>query len=120
MKTSKHMNLKTFFDPSQNHLLHKISLNLSSLSTLCTIIIIAYYKTIFYWFWSVCLAELRRSPPASIEELKHTVTEFANSLTPEEIKKAVGDIIPRAEACIMSNGGAFEYRLKKHKRGVEE
>ena len=45
MKTSKHMNLKTFFDPSQNHLLHKISLNLSSLSTLCTIIIIAYYKT---------------------------------------------------------------------------
>lgn len=73
-----------------------------------------------YWFWSVCLAELRRSPPASIEELKQTVTEFANSLTPEEIKKAVGDIIPRAEACIMSNGGAFEYRLKKHKRGVEE
>ena len=52
MKTSKHMNLKTFFDPSQNHLLHKISLNLSSLSTLCTIIIIAYYKIIFYY--TVC------------------------------------------------------------------
>ena len=55
-----------------------------------------------------------------MEELKETVNEFAASLTPEEIKKAVGDIIPRAEACLLSNGGAFEYRLKKHKRDVEE
>ena len=62
-----------------------------------------------YWFWGICLAELRRSPPSSMEELKETINEFAASLTPEDIRKAVGDIIPRAEACMLSNGEAFEY-----------
>ena len=44
-----------------------------------------------------------------MEELKDTINEFAASLTPEDIRKAVGDIIPRAEACMLSNGEAFEY-----------
>ena len=73
-----------------------------------------------YWFWGVCLAELRRSPPASPEELMETVNEFAASLSPEEIRKAVNDILPRASACIAANGGAFEYKLRKHKRDIEE
>ena len=69
-----------------------------------------------YWFWGACLQELRRSPPRSIDELKATVEAYAASLTPEEISKAVMDILPRAEACILAEGGAFEYGLKKHKR----
>ena len=69
-----------------------------------------------YWFWGACLQELRRSPPRSIDELKATVEAYAASLTPEEISKAVLDILPRAEACILAEGGAFEYRLKQHKR----
>ena len=39
---------------------------------------------------------------------------------PEEIRKAVNDILPRASACIAANGGAFEYKLRKHKRDIEE
>ena len=49
-----------------------------------------------------------------------TVNEFAASLSPEEIRKAVNDILPRASACIAANGGAFEYKLRKHKRDIEE
>ena len=73
-----------------------------------------------FWFWGICLAELRRSPPGSIEELKETVNSFAASLTPAEVKKAVCNILPRAEACIQANGASFEHKLKKKKRNVEE
>ena len=48
MKNSKHVKLKTFFDPCQTHLLYMISLNLSPLSTLCTLQTITYKKSIFY------------------------------------------------------------------------
>ena len=48
MKNSKHMKLKTFFDPCQTHLLYMISLNLSPLPTLCTLQTITYKKSIFY------------------------------------------------------------------------
>ena len=68
-----------------------------------------------YWFWGACLQELRRSPPRTIDELKATVEAYAASLTSEEISKAVHDILPRAEACILAEGGAFEHGLKKHK-----
>ena len=47
MKNSKHMKLKTFFDPCQTYLLH-ILLNLSPLSTLCTLQSITFKKIIFY------------------------------------------------------------------------
>ena len=33
-----------------------------------------------YWFWSVCLAELRRSPPSTLEELQETVGDYVDSL----------------------------------------
>lgn len=69
-----------------------------------------------FWFWSVCLAELRRNPPSSLDELKETVEVYSNTLEKEEIIKACRDILPRADACIQSGGGAFEYKLKKIKR----
>ena len=59
-----------------------------------------------YWFWSVCLSELRRSPPHSPDELMDTVNQFAYSLEGEEIKKA----------CNECKGGAFAYKLKKIRR----
>ena len=40
-----------------------------------------------FWLWGVCLAELRRSPPGSIEELKETVNAYADSLIPMKSKK---------------------------------
>ena len=69
-----------------------------------------------YWFWSVCLAELRRSCPSPMEELVETVTEYSESIEEEEIKKAVSNILKRAEMCIEAGGGAFEHRLKKSKK----
>jgi hypothetical protein len=68
-----------------------------------------------YWFWSVCLQELRRNPPNTLEELMETVNEYSDSLEKEEIMKAVGNILKRAECCIEAEGGAFEYKMKKAK-----
>ena len=42
-----------------------------------------------FWFWGICLSELRGSPPNSIEELKETINTYASCLNPEKIRKAV-------------------------------
>ena len=66
-----------------------------------------------YWFWSVCLQELRRTPPNTIEELIETVNDVTDSLEEEEVRKAVGNIMKRAESSLYDKGGAIEYKLKK-------
>ena len=73
-----------------------------------------------FWFWSVCLAELRRNPPISLEELQATVEEYSNSLDKDDIKKACRHIITRAEAFIKANGGDIEYYMKKANWSSEE
>ena len=71
-----------------------------------------------HWFWSVCLRELRRCPPTSLEALQDTVNGFADSLDREDIIKSARDIIIRTKACKEAQGGAFEYKLKKFKRSL--
>ena len=66
--------------------------------------------------WSVCLSELRRNLPTSLDELMDTVNQFAASLDEEEIRKASSNIRFRAKAYMDGEDGAFEYKLKKLKR----
>ena len=63
-----------------------------------------------YWFWSVCLAELRRSTPDTLEELHETVTEYADSVTREEVIRNARDVTVRTRSCIAARaqGGPFE------------
>ena len=69
-----------------------------------------------YWFWFVSLADLRKNPPNSLPELVNTVERYAASLNKDQITTAVNDILPRAQACIKSDGGAFEYKFKSFKK----
>ena len=55
-----------------------------------------------YWFWSVCLSELRRCPASTLEE----------------VIRAARDITVRAKVCKQAQGGPFEFMLKKYKRNV--
>ena len=73
-----------------------------------------------YWLWSVCLQEIRRVKPASLEELKEVVNDFCESLDPDEVRKAVRHIRRRAQACFEADGGHFEHNLKKKNYNVEE
>ena len=41
------------------------------------------------------------------------MNESTDSLEREEVRKAVRNIVKRAESCIEAKGGAFEYKLKK-------
>ena len=54
-----------------------------------------------YWFWSVCLSELRRSPPTSLDESMDIVNQCRQHAG-EEIKKACKNLRFRARACIES------------------
>ena len=73
-----------------------------------------------YWLWSVCLQEIRRVKPASLEELKEVVNNFCESLDPDEVRKAVRHIRRRAQACFEAEGGHFEHKLKKKNNNLEE
>ena len=55
-----------------------------------------------------------------MELLVDTVEQFAASLSPADVKKAVRDVRKRAAACLQENGGHFEHILKKYKRNIEE
>ena len=52
----------------------------------------------------------------SLPELVNIVERFAASLSKDQIITTVIDILPRAQACIVSDGGAFQYKLKSSKR----
>ena len=66
--------------------------------------------------FSACLVELRKKPPNSLPELVNTVERYAASLNEDSIITAVNDILLRAQACIESDGGAFEYKLRSFKK----
>ena len=66
-----------------------------------------------YWFWGIALAELRKHQPSCLDNLKEIVESLAESLTKEEISKAVCHTKRRAIACLESLGSRFEQNLKK-------
>ena len=71
-----------------------------------------------YWLWSVCLQEIRRVKPASLEELKEVVNNFCERLNPDEVRRAVRHIRRRAQE--ETEGGHFERKLKKKNNNNEE
>ena len=58
-----------------------------------------------YWFWSLCLSELKRFPPNTLEELKEKGEILADSLTPVLRKWA--------RVCQHINGAAVEVSMSK-------
>ena len=46
----------------------------------------------------------------------NTVGRYAASLNKDQIITAANNILLRAQACIVSDGGAFEYKLKSFKK----
>ena len=73
-----------------------------------------------YWLWGVCLQEIRRVKPATLEELKEIVDDFCESLDPEEIRRAVANVRKRAAACNECGGGHFEHLLKRARTDTAE
>ena len=62
------------------------------------------------------LVEETPNSSISLSELVNTVERYAASLNNDQIITAVNDILPRAQACIESDGGVFEYKLKSLKK----
>ena len=54
-----------------------------------------------YWFWSVCLVELKKNPPNSLPELVNTVERYAACLNKDQVSTAVNDQI-RFDASLAS------------------
>ena len=59
---------------------------------------------------------IKETKPQSIEELTVHVSEYARTISKEDVYKAVKDIYVRAGCCSEYGGGAFEPMLKSYKR----
>ena len=70
-----------------------------------------------YLFWSVCSVELKKNStklPSRASECREKIRCY--TLNIDQIITVVNDILPRAQACIESDRGAFEYKLKSFKK----
>ena len=54
------------------------------------------WPTLDYWFWNVAMAEVRRAPPATLDDLKLNVEAFSKSLDKEEVIRSVKHMRERA------------------------
>ena len=59
------------------------------------------------------MAEVRRAPPATLDDLKLTVEAFSESLDKEEVIRSVKHTRERAQVCSLLQGAAFEAKLNK-------
>ena len=73
-----------------------------------------------FWFWELALAELRRSPPSSLYELKLTAGGFVESLNQEEIRRTVRHLRSRARVYRDLEGAAFEGKMKRELQHLNE
>ena len=53
-----------------------------------------------------------------MEEHVDTVKEYSERIEEADVKKAVSNILKRAQLCVEVGGGAFEYKMKKSKSPV--
>ena len=65
------------------------------------------------------MAELRRVPPTTLEELKTTVNAFSESVDRDEVFRSVSHLRERAQVCRNLGGAAFEAKLNKLRKSLD-
>ena len=66
-----------------------------------------------YWFWSQCLAELRRNPTNNIQVLKNTINTFAETITNEQARKLCLTLQPEPDVVFRSLVGLLSINSRK-------
>ena len=66
-----------------------------------------------YWFWGHCEAEVMRTMPVTLDELKEQVETFTETLLGDVVEKSVMNINKRIRFCAEEKGAHFEHKLKK-------
>ena len=70
-------------------------------------------------FWSQAMAHVLRCQPATLEELKTVVNDFALHFDPEKAKSMARHVRYRAQLCKQQNGGHFEDLVRDKNRREE-
>ena len=66
-----------------------------------------------FWLWGDLKEKVYKPLPASIDELKQSITRHFNNLEAATISKAVKSMQKRARLLVQSEGKAFEGREKR-------
>ena len=64
-----------------------------------------------YWFWGHCEAEVIRTKPTTLDQLKQEVEAFAETLTGDVVEKSILNILKRIKYCASEKGGHFEHKM---------
>lgn len=65
-----------------------------------------------YWFWGFIKARVYHcSQPSTLAELRQRIEEAIESVTPEELKRAVDNLLVRAELVLQERGGIFSHLM---------
>lgn len=66
-----------------------------------------------YFLWGHMKSLVYRIPPANMEQLRHSIAESAHSITQEQLRRSVHDMITRLNLVIDQNGGHIEHLLNR-------
>ena len=72
-----------------------------------------------FWFWVVVVEEVRKRRPSTLTKLNAVVEAFAESVDPEEVKRAARSTWNHARACRAVAGASFQGSLQKILKGLE-
>ena len=64
-----------------------------------------------FCFWGMAMKEVWEKKPQTIPELMSVVENFFENLSPDLVRKCVGNIRKRAQFCVKNKGGHFENQL---------
>lgn len=64
-----------------------------------------------YWLWGMLKSKIYKQKPTSIEELKRVIRKAVSEISPDELKKAVQNIVPRLHALLHHKGEHFEHLM---------
>ena len=64
-----------------------------------------------YWFWGHCEAEVLRTKPTTLDELKEEVEAFCETVSGDVVEKSIMNIVKRIKYCAAEKGGHFEHKL---------
>ena len=64
-----------------------------------------------FWFWGHCEAEVLRTQPTSLDDLKEEVETFAETVLADTVEKIILNINKRIRFCKSERGGQFEHKM---------
>ena len=73
-----------------------------------------------YWFWGHCEAEVMRTQPLTLDDLKEEVESFARTVLADTVERSIMNVNKRIKMYKSEKGGHFEHKMTRKSKDVDE